>query len=38
MDQVVQAWPGHTDEAHPEIFNTIPPQVTPLKPGQLSAE
>lgn len=31
-------WPGETDEAHPEIFNTIPPQPKVLKPGQLPEE
>lgn len=30
--------PGHSDEAHPAIFNTIPPQAKPLKPGQLTDE
>lgn len=31
-------WSGETDEAHPEIFNSIPPQPKVLKPGQLSEE
>jgi ectoine hydroxylase-related dioxygenase (phytanoyl-CoA dioxygenase family) len=31
-------WPGYTDEAHPELFNTAPPQPKELKPGQIDAD
>ena len=33
-----KVYPGHSDEAHPEVFNTMPPMKYPLKPGQLSEE
>lgn len=29
-------WPGQTNEAHPEVFTTIPPQPEQLKPGQFT--
>jgi hypothetical protein len=38
METKSTEWPGHTDEGHPEIFNTVPPLTKPLKPGQLSEE
>jgi hypothetical protein len=31
-------WPGMSDKAYPEVFNTIPPQPAVRKPGQLSNE
>jgi len=31
-------WPGYTEEAHPEVFNTMPAQPQTLKPGQISEE
>jgi hypothetical protein len=30
--------PGHTDEGHPDLFNTLPVQKTQLKAGQLTEQ
>lgn len=35
MTEGGKKWPGETDEAHPEVFNTVPPQPKELRPGQL---
>ena len=37
-EEVEKKWPGFTDEAHPEIFTTVPPQPAQLKVGQLSED
>jgi len=31
-------WPGDSEEAHPEIFNTMPAQPQTPKAGQISAD
>ena len=38
MTDVLKQWPGQIDEAHPELFSTIPSQPTVLKPGQLTEQ
>jgi len=37
-DKAAQQWPGFTNEAHPEIFTSIPPQPEQLKKGQLTED
>lgn len=37
-EEPVQHWPGYTDEAHPDVFTTMPAQPSTLKPGQISAD
>ena len=38
MSGIEKRWPGESDEAHPEIFKSIPPQPEILKPGQVTKE
>jgi hypothetical protein len=38
MSGIKTRWSGESDEAHPEIFQSIPPQPEVLKPGQVSKE
>ena len=37
-DQEPRRWPGYTEDAYPEVFNTMTAQPKTLKPGQISEE
>jgi len=37
-DSHSRRWPGFSDEAHPDVFNTLPKQPATLKPGQIAAD
>jgi len=37
-DQEPRQWPGYTEDAYPEVFNTMTAQPKTLKPGQISEE